>query len=90
MLYLCYNRSEICKYIAGFSCYVNTQDTLSQTYFDQQLRKPSLQQSVKRKYAKGKLFESAYLTKKNTTVQQLQQQCEFYLTKLIQRNLKNY
>lgn len=57
-----YNQSEKCKHIAGLIYFVNHEDSLSKTSYDQHLGKPSLNQLNNEKYSKGKYFSQMFLS----------------------------
>ena len=54
------NKSDKCKHIAALIYYVNYQESLSKTDFEQQWGKPTAKQFAKEKYSKGRSFEKMY------------------------------
>lgn len=63
-----YNQSGKCKHIAALIYYVNHEESLSKTDYEQQWGKPSQRQLVQQKYCKGKYFSEMFPPKKNSTV----------------------
>lgn len=51
-----YKNSNKCKHVAALIYYINNEDSLSKTDFEQQWGKPTNHQLTKEKYAKGKYF----------------------------------
>ncbi|XP_024890188.1 uncharacterized protein LOC112466355 [Temnothorax curvispinosus] len=51
-----YNKSGKCKHIAALIHYINNEESLSKTDFEQQWGKPTTHQLTKEKYSKGKYF----------------------------------
>ncbi|OXU17286.1 hypothetical protein TSAR_003091 [Trichomalopsis sarcophagae] len=63
-----YNQSRKCKHIAALIYYVNHEESLSKTDYEQQWGKPSQRQLLQQKYCKGKYFSEMFPPKKNSTV----------------------
>ncbi|OXU27206.1 hypothetical protein TSAR_015050, partial [Trichomalopsis sarcophagae] len=51
-----YNKNERCKHVAALIRYVNTEESLSKSYHEQEWGKPTVRQFSKEQYSKGKYF----------------------------------
>lgn len=51
-----YNKSEKCKHVAALINYVNNEESLSKTNYEQEWGKPTKHQFAQEKYSKGKYF----------------------------------
>lgn len=63
-----YNQSGKCKHIAALIHYINHEESLSKTDYEQQWGKPSERQLVQEKYSKGKYFWQMFPPKKSSQV----------------------
>lgn len=62
-----YNQSGKCKHIAALIHYINHEEDMSKTCYEQKWGKPSARQFAKEKYSKGRYFNEMFPIKQKKT-----------------------